>query len=64
MVHNSRLLLCSRDMHKFMEANQISSIKNLFEISIVDLVQMPNFPLRLLAEWVTLRDLFNLLIEN
>ena len=64
MVKNSRLLFCSRDMHKFMEANSITSIQNLFEISIDELVMMQNFPYRLLKEWVSLRDKFNLLIEN
>lgn len=64
MVKNGRLLFCSRDMHKFMEANCITSIQKLFDISIDELVQMPNFPYRLLNEWVSLRDKFNLLIEN
>lgn len=64
MVNNSRLLFCSRDMHIFMEANEITSIQKLFEISIDELVQMQNFPYRLLKEWVSLRDKFNLLIEN
>jgi hypothetical protein len=64
MVNNSRLLFCSSDMHKFMGANEITSIQNLFEISIGHLLQMPNFPYRLLTEWVSLRDRFNLLIEN
>lgn len=64
MVKNSRLLFCSRDMHEFMEVNNITSIQNLFEIPIDSLVLMSNFPYRLLSEWVTLRDKFNLLIEN
>jgi len=64
MVKNSRLLFCSREMHKFMEANEITSIQNLFEISVEELLQMSNFPYRLLTEWVFLRDRFNLLIEN
>ena len=64
MVKNSRLLFCSRDMHKFMEANEITSIQKLFEISIDELVTMTNFPYRLLNEWVQLRDKFNLLFEN
>ena len=51
-------------MHKFMEANEITSIQNLFEISVEELLQMSNFPYRLLTEWVFLRDRFNLLIEN
>jgi hypothetical protein len=64
MTHNSRLLFCSRDMHRFMEANGITSIQALFEISIDELVKMSNFPHRLLKEWVSLRDKFNLLCEN
>ncbi len=64
MVKNSRLLFCSRDLHKFMEANEITSVKNLFDISIDQLVMMSNFPYRLLNEWLTLRDKFNLLCEN
>lgn len=64
MVKNSRLLFCSRDMHLFMEANDIPTIQNLFEISIAELVMMQNFPYRLLTEWVTLRDKYNLLVEN
>ncbi|MCW3115108.1 MAG: hypothetical protein JWR18_3504 [Segetibacter sp.] len=64
MGTNSRLLFCSRDMHKFMEANGITSIQQLFEISIDNLVLMQSFPFRLLKEWVSLRDKFNLLIEN
>ncbi len=47
-----------------MEANEITSIQNLFKISIDELLQMSNFPYRLLTEWVSLRDRFNLLIEN
>lgn len=64
MIGNSRLLFCSRDMHKFMEANFIASIHDLFSIAIDDLVSMPDFPYRLLNEWVSLRDRYNLLIEN
>lgn len=64
MTKNSRLLFCSSGMHEFMEANEIKSIKELFEIPIDELVLMPNFPYRLLREWVSLRDKFNLLIEN
>jgi hypothetical protein len=64
MVKNSRLLFCSREMHKFMEANEIASIQNLFQISIDELLQMSTFPYRLLTEWLSLRDRFNLLIEN
>lgn len=64
MVKNSRLLFCSRDMHKFMEANDITSIQQMFEIPIDQLVLMSNFPYRLLTEWVSLRDRFNLLVEN
>jgi hypothetical protein len=64
MVKNSRLLFCSRDMHVFMESNEIMSIQKLFEIPIDQLVVMSNFPYRLLTEWVSLRDKFNLLFEN
>jgi hypothetical protein len=64
MTRNSRLLFCSRDMHKFMEANCITSVAQLFEIKIEKLVLMPNFPYRLLEEWLTLRDKFNFLCEN
>ncbi len=64
MVSNSRLLFCSREMHKFMEANYIRSVHDLFAISIDQLVAMPDFPYRLLTEWVSLRDRYNLLIEN
>ena len=64
MIKNSRLLFCSCDMHKFMEANKITSIQKLYEIPIKELVMMPDFPYRLLEEWVCLRDKFNLLIEN
>ena len=64
MTTNSRLLFCSRDMHKFMEANSIKSVGQLFEIAIDDLVLMPDFPYRLLKEWVSLHDKFNLLCEN
>ncbi|HEX8460016.1 MAG TPA: hypothetical protein VF623_01245 [Segetibacter sp.] len=61
---NSRLLFCSRDLHVFMEANSIKSVQQLFDISIDSLVMKPDFPYRLLIEWVTLRDKFNLLHEN
>jgi hypothetical protein len=61
---NSRLLLCSKDMHIFMEANDIQGVNHLFEISLHDLVLMPDFPYRLLKEWVSLRDKYNLLCEN
>lgn len=64
MVKNARLLFCSREMHEFMEANEIASVQKLFEIPIDQLVLMSNFPYRLLTEWVSLRDKFNLLIEN
>ncbi len=58
------MLFCSRDMHMFMEANNIQSIPRLFDIKIDELVLLPDFPYRLLAEWVTLRDRFNFLNEN
>jgi hypothetical protein len=61
---NSRLLFCSRDLHKFMEANDIENIRELFNIPINSLIRRPDFPHRLLNEWVTLRDRFNLLNEN
>ena len=61
---NSRLLYCSRDLHKFMEANDIESIQELFKIQLDSLIRRPDFPHRLLTEWVTLRDRFNLLHEN
>lgn len=51
-------------MHKFMEANEINTIPELFEISIEELITKPDFPFRLLTEWVTLRDKFNFLHEN
>jgi len=47
-----------------MEANSIKSVGQLFEIAIDDLVLMPDFPYRLLKEWVSLHDKFNLLCEN
>jgi hypothetical protein len=47
-----------------MEANEITSIQHLFEISIEELLQISTFPYRLLTEWLSLRDRFNLLIEN
>lgn len=58
------MLFCSRDMHLFMEANNIQSIPRLFDIKIDELVLLPDFPYRLLDEWVTLRDRFNFLNEN
>jgi len=61
---NSRLLFCSRELHKFMEANSINSIPQLFAIPIDTLIKKRDFPHRLLNEWVTLRDKFNLLHEN
>lgn len=64
MIRNSRLLFCSKDMHKFMEANNINSIPQLFQIKINKLIMMPDFPFRLLEEWVELRDKFNYLGEN
>lgn len=64
MLKNSKLLYCSRQMHQFMEANYIASMQKLFEISLCDLILMPNFPPRLLNEWVLLRDKFNVLCEN
>ncbi|MDB5250622.1 MAG: hypothetical protein JWQ40_5016 [Segetibacter sp.] len=64
MTTNSRLLFCSKDMHKFMEANELSTVEQLFEIPIDKLVLRPDFPYRLLHEWVMLRDKFNLLWEN
>jgi hypothetical protein len=47
-----------------MEAHQIPSIPELFEIRINSLVLMPDFPYRLLEEWVSLRDKYNFLNEN
>ena len=64
MTQNTRLLFCSRDMHLFMEANDIFSIPLLFEIEIGKLILMPDFPYRLLEEWLMLRDRFNFLHEN
>lgn len=64
MSNNTRFLMCSKDMHSFMEAHNISSIPSLFEIALHDLVVMPDFPYRLLLEWVSLRDKYNLLFEN
>ena len=51
-------------MHKFMEGNHICSVTQLFEIKIDRLIVMPDFPYRLLEEWVLLRDRFNFLGEN
>ncbi len=64
MTQNTRLLFCSNDMHKFMEANDINTIPQLFEVRIDELITKPDFPYRLLNEWVTLRDKFNFLHEN
>lgn len=64
MVRNSRHLFCSREMHKFMEAHEITSIRQLFDIKLSELVLLPDFPFRLLDEWVILRDKFHVLCEN
>lgn len=64
MTQNIRFLLCSKDMQTFMEANKIGSIPKLFDIKIDKLVLMPDFPFRLLDEWITLRDKYNFLNEN
>ncbi len=64
MTRNTQLLMCSEDMHRFMEAHQINSIPELFELSLSNMVLMPDFPFRLLIEWMSLRDKFNLLFEN
>lgn len=64
MTQNTRMLFCSRDMHTFMEANEIDSIPELFSISIEQLVTKSDFPYRLLSEWVLLRDKYNFLHEN
>lgn len=64
MVKNSKYLFCSREMNKFIEANEINSIQTLFQISVEELLRMPSFPFQLLNEWTYLRDKFNLLSEN
>lgn len=64
MITNTRLLFYSQDMHKFMEAHNINSIAQLFDIPLYNLVIMPGFPYRLLNEWVFLRDKFNFLGVN
>ena len=64
MTKNSALLFCSRDMHKFMEANSIKSVKQLFQIPLSQVILMEDFPYRLLEEWVTLKDRFQVLCEN
>lgn len=64
ITQNIRFLLCSKDMQIFMESNKIGSIPKLFDIKIDKLVLMPDFPIRLLDEWIILRDRCNFLNEN
>ena len=64
MTYNTHLILCSKDMHGFMQKNFINNFDDLFQIPLNKLVLIPNFPYRLLIEWVLLRDKFNLLCEN
>ena len=51
-------------MRRFMDTNYLVSFEDLFEIALEKLVIMPDFPYRLLSEWVLLRDKFNLLCAN
>jgi hypothetical protein len=47
-----------------MEANDIKTVPMLFQIPLNTLVLKPDFPYRLLQEWVLLRDKYNFLSEN
>lgn len=64
MTYNTQLIMCSKEMRRFMDKNYLISFEDLFEIPLDKLVIMPDFPYRLLGEWVLLRDKFNLLCEN
>ena len=64
ITQNAKLLYCSYDMQNFMDSNNIQSIPRLFDIKIDQLVQKPDFPYRLLEEWLMLRDRLSFLSEN